>query len=115
MCVSVCLSLVVKVLNRVCVSVSVCLQVSGFSPPKPCVSFAHFGFDEEMMRLIRKLEFSQPTPIQVQVCPLSPFKWVVVMVLCFILRLFRQLCVGVTSLVLPRRALGRLWRSSGLS
>ena len=53
------------------------IQVTGFSPPKPCVSFAHFGFEEELLTLIRKSEFSQPTPIQSQVgllpfLPLSP-------------------------------------------
>lgn len=43
------------------------LRVSGPSPPKPVTSFAHFGFDEELMRAIRKLEYTQPTPIQAQV------------------------------------------------
>ena len=39
----------------------------GFDPPKPCVSFGHFGFDEQLMVLIRKSEFTTPTPIQAQV------------------------------------------------
>ena len=43
------------------------LRVSGPSPPKPVTSFAHFGFDEVLMRAIRKLEYTQPTPIQAQV------------------------------------------------
>ena len=47
------------------------LQVSGYSPPKPCVAFAHFGFDDELMALIRKSEFSQPTPIQSQAIPVA--------------------------------------------
>lgn len=45
------------------------LKVSGYDPMKPCVSFAHFSFLESLMNLIRKLEFSQPTPIQAQAVP----------------------------------------------
>lgn len=44
-----------------------CLQVSGAAPPKPCTSFAHFSFDEQLMHQIRKSEYTQPTPIQCQV------------------------------------------------
>lgn len=44
-------------------------QVTGFSPPRPCASFAHFGFDSELMSLIRKLEYTQPTSIQAQAVP----------------------------------------------
>ena len=40
------------------------LKVSGPSPPRPVSSFAHFGFDEVLMKAIRKSEFSQPTSIQ---------------------------------------------------
>jgi len=40
------------------------IKVSGPSPPKPVTSFAHFGFDDCLMKAIRKSEFSQPTPIQ---------------------------------------------------
>ncbi|MEQ2200415.1 hypothetical protein XENOCAPTIV_028946, partial [Xenoophorus captivus] len=40
--------------------------VSGAAPPKPCTSFAHFGFDEQLMHQIRKSEYTQPTPIQCQ-------------------------------------------------
>lgn len=48
--------------------VCVCLsQVSGAAPPKPCTSFAHFSFDEQLMHQIRKSEYTQPTPIQCQV------------------------------------------------
>ena len=42
----------------------ICPKVSGPSPPKPVTSFAHFGFDDCLMKAIRKSEFSQPTPIQ---------------------------------------------------
>jgi hypothetical protein len=42
-------------------------QVSGFSAPKPVCSFAHFGLDDTLMSVIRKLEYTQPTPIQAQV------------------------------------------------
>eukprot|EP00124_Ichthyophonus_hoferi_P002723 Ihof_evm7s198 gene=Ihof_evmTU7s198 len=42
------------------------MKVSGYCPPRPCLSFAHFGFDEALMALIRKMEFTQPTPIQAQ-------------------------------------------------
>lgn len=45
------------------------IRVSGPSPPKPCSSFAHFGFDEALMKVIRKMEFTQPTPIQAQAIP----------------------------------------------
>lgn len=41
--------------------------MSGFSVPKPVCSFAHFNFDEALMAVIRKLEYTQPTPIQSQV------------------------------------------------
>uniref|UniRef100_A0A672T073 ATP-dependent RNA helicase DDX42 n=1 Tax=Sinocyclocheilus grahami TaxID=75366 RepID=A0A672T073_SINGR len=42
------------------------LKVSGAVPPKPATSFAHFGFDEQLMHQIRKSEYTQPTPIQCQ-------------------------------------------------
>ncbi|XP_064401844.1 ATP-dependent RNA helicase DDX42-like [Halichondria panicea] len=45
------------------------LKVTGFSPPRPCVSFAHFGFDEALLSLIRKSEFAKPTGIQSQAVP----------------------------------------------
>ncbi len=38
------------------------IKVSGYAPPKPVSSFGHFGFDEQLMRIIRKSEFTQPTP-----------------------------------------------------
>ena len=39
-------------------------KASGLNPPKPVSSFAHFNFDEQLMKAIRKSEFTQPTPIQ---------------------------------------------------
>ena len=45
------------------------IRVGGAVPPKPVSSFAHFGFDEALMKAIRKSEFSQPTPIQAQAVP----------------------------------------------
>ena len=45
------------------------VRVSGASPPKPVSSFGHFGFDEPLMKAIRKSEFAQPTPIQSQAIP----------------------------------------------
>uniref|UniRef100_A0AAQ6A3F4 ATP-dependent RNA helicase DDX42 n=1 Tax=Amphiprion ocellaris TaxID=80972 RepID=A0AAQ6A3F4_AMPOC len=47
------------------------LRVSGAAPPKPCTSFAHFGFDEQLMHQIRKSEYTQPTPIQCQGVPIA--------------------------------------------
>lgn len=43
------------------------LRVGGFHTPKPVCSFAHFGFDKQLMDVIRKSEYEQPTPIQAQV------------------------------------------------
>lgn len=43
------------------------IKVTGVESPKPICSFAHFGFDEQLMKAIRKSEFTQPTPIQAQV------------------------------------------------
>ncbi|XP_040573324.1 ATP-dependent RNA helicase DDX42 [Lepeophtheirus salmonis] len=40
------------------------IKISGVSPPKPVTSFGHFGFDEVLLKSIRKSEFTQPTPIQ---------------------------------------------------
>lgn len=45
------------------------IKVSGESPPKPVCSFAHFGFDEQLMKVIRRSEYTQPTPIQAQAIP----------------------------------------------
>jgi len=43
------------------------IQVSGIDPPKPVTSFAHFGFDENLMKAVRKAGYEKPTPIQAQV------------------------------------------------
>jgi len=45
------------------------VKVSGPSPPRPVSSFGHFGFDEPLMKSIRKSEFTQPTPIQATAIP----------------------------------------------
>lgn len=45
------------------------IKVSGLRPPKPVTSFAHFGFDDQLMKVIRKLEYTQPTPIQALAVP----------------------------------------------
>ncbi|EDO43557.1 predicted protein, partial [Nematostella vectensis] len=47
------------------------IKVSGAMPARPCISFAHFGFDEQMMASIRKLEYTQPTQIQCQALPIA--------------------------------------------
>lgn len=47
------------------------IKVSGPSPPFPVTSFGHFGFDEVMIKAIRKSEYTQPTPIQAQAVPAS--------------------------------------------
>ena len=43
------------------------VQVSGIMPPKPTSSFAHFGFDEQLMKTVRKAKYTTPMPIQAQV------------------------------------------------
>ncbi|KAK5966904.1 ATP-dependent RNA helicase DDX42 [Trichostrongylus colubriformis] len=45
------------------------LRVGGFNPPKPVCSFAHFGFDKQLMDSIRKSEYEHPTPIQAMAIP----------------------------------------------
>lgn len=45
------------------------LKVSGPQAPAPVCSFAHFNFDEALMKAIRKSEFVSPTPIQAQAIP----------------------------------------------
>jgi ATP-dependent RNA helicase DDX42 len=46
---------------------SLLFQVSGVLAPKPVSSFAHFNFDDQLMKAIRKAGYTQPTPIQAQV------------------------------------------------
>ncbi|KAH8378715.1 hypothetical protein KR009_000917 [Drosophila setifemur] len=45
------------------------VKVTGPSPPKPVTSFGHFGFDEQLIKAVRKAEYTQPTPIQAQAVP----------------------------------------------
>uniref|UniRef100_T1PHR0 ATP-dependent RNA helicase DDX42 n=1 Tax=Musca domestica TaxID=7370 RepID=T1PHR0_MUSDO len=45
------------------------VKVTGPEPPNPVTSFAHFGFEETLMKAIRKAEYTQPTPIQAQSIP----------------------------------------------
>ncbi|CAF3600862.1 unnamed protein product [Rotaria sordida] len=45
------------------------VNVRGVNIPRPVVSFAHFGFDERLMKTLRKSEFTTPTPIQSQAIP----------------------------------------------
>ncbi|CAF0895645.1 unnamed protein product [Brachionus calyciflorus] len=47
------------------------IKVSGASIAKPVCSFAHFNFDELLMKQIRKSEFTTPTPIQAQAIPIA--------------------------------------------
>ncbi|XP_046410143.1 ATP-dependent RNA helicase DDX42 isoform X1 [Neodiprion fabricii] len=45
------------------------IKVTGPSAPNPVTSFAHFGFDDALIKSIRKNEYTQPTPIQAQAIP----------------------------------------------
>lgn len=45
------------------------IKVTGPDPPNPVCSFGHFGFDDSLMKSIRKHEYTQPTPIQAQAIP----------------------------------------------
>ena len=45
------------------------IHVAGAVPPKPVSSFGHFNFDEQLLKAIRKSEFSSPSPIQAQAIP----------------------------------------------
>jgi ATP-dependent RNA helicase DDX42 len=47
------------------------IHVSGILAPKPVSSFAHFGFDDRLMKAIRKAGYTQPTPIQAQGVPIA--------------------------------------------
>jgi len=47
------------------------LKVSGSAPACPSVSFVHFGFDSHLMSVIRRSEYSKPTPIQAQAVPVA--------------------------------------------
>ena len=41
------------------------VHISGAVPPRPVTSFGHFGFDDTLLKAIRRSDFTQPTPIQV--------------------------------------------------
>lgn len=45
------------------------VRVTGAAASKPVTSFGHFGFDEPLMKAIRKSEYTQPTSIQAQAIP----------------------------------------------
>lgn len=45
------------------------LRVSGAAVAKPCVSFAHFGFDEQLLDVIVRAGYTEPTAIQKQAIP----------------------------------------------
>lgn len=45
--------------------------VTGHDVAKPCISFAHFGFDERLINAIIKQNYSQPTGIQQQAIPVA--------------------------------------------
>lgn len=47
------------------------VKVTGAIPPKPVTSFGHLGFDEAMLKAIRKAEYTQPSPIQAQGVPVA--------------------------------------------
>ena len=42
------------------------VHVSGAVPPRPVTSFAHFGFDDALLKAVRRAEYTQPTPIQAE-------------------------------------------------
>ncbi|KAG0244900.1 ATP-dependent RNA helicase ddx42 [Actinomortierella wolfii] len=47
------------------------MKVSGINVAKPCISFAHFGFDEALMETIRKAGYFEPSGIQKQGIPVA--------------------------------------------
>ncbi|KAJ3207725.1 ATP-dependent RNA helicase ddx42 [Entophlyctis luteolus] len=47
------------------------MRVSGNSIAKPCISFAHFMFEDALLSCIAKAGYSTPTPIQQQAVPVS--------------------------------------------
>ena len=59
---------------------------------KPVCSFAHFGFDEYLMTAIRRVEYTQPTPIQAQV----DYNYnIIMLIICYVqaVRLFMNYSV----------------------
>jgi ATP-dependent RNA helicase DDX42 len=47
------------------------MKIYGIDVPKPCVSFAHFGFDESLLAAISRSDFTTPTAIQSQAVPVA--------------------------------------------
>ncbi|KAF9328892.1 ATP-dependent RNA helicase ddx42 [Podila minutissima] len=47
------------------------MRVSGADVAKPCISFAHFGFEEALMEMIRRAGYSEPSGIQRQAMPMA--------------------------------------------
>jgi ATP-dependent RNA helicase DDX42 len=47
------------------------MNVSGTDVVKPCLSFAHFGFDEDLLACITKHGYTTPTGIQRQAVPVA--------------------------------------------
>lgn len=76
------------------------VKVTGPVPPKPVTSFAHFGFDESLMKTIRKSEYTQHTLIQSQSQSQS--------------RQYLPLSVDVTLLALPKPEVEKRQRFFGL-
>lgn len=47
------------------------MRVTGFNVPRPVSKFEHFGFDETLMKAIKKEGFEEPTAIQRQAIPVA--------------------------------------------
>ncbi|KAJ3154538.1 hypothetical protein HDU86_004667 [Geranomyces michiganensis] len=47
------------------------MRVRGSEVAKPCISFAHFGFDDPLIDTIRKHGYTEPTGIQRQAVPVA--------------------------------------------
>ncbi|KAF9437042.1 ATP-dependent RNA helicase ddx42 [Entomortierella beljakovae] len=47
------------------------MRVSGANVAKPCISFAHFGFEEALMETIRRAGYTEPSGIQRQAIPVA--------------------------------------------
>jgi ATP-dependent RNA helicase DDX42 len=45
--------------------------VTGANPAKPCISFGHFGFDEDLMDAIARCGYTEPSGIQRQAIPVA--------------------------------------------
>ncbi|KAI9017572.1 P-loop containing nucleoside triphosphate hydrolase protein, partial [Gaertneriomyces semiglobifer] len=47
------------------------MRVSGHDVVRPCISFAHFGFDNALIETIRRYGYTEPTGIQRQAVPVA--------------------------------------------